>query len=173
LTTEFFHRLIPVRADTGTDEPSTPMDSEIRHRADSDARLGLIVAASPEMREVVGDILQAGHVIAVPADDAAHATVLAQRLHLNLVIIVVDGQDDEPVRTFKRCGSTAPVLALCFEREGDEPHECRARGADAVLCWPFTLADLAPVMRRLLLSRAAPIPRLSTPSPKRDRCAIQ
>ena len=173
MTTEFFHRWIPARADTRTAEPSTPMDSETQRR-DSDVRLGLIVAASPEIREVVGDILRAGHVIAVPADDPAHATVLAQRLPLNLVIVAVDGQDDEPVRTFKRCGSTAPVLALCFEREGDEPHECRARGADAVLCWPFTIADLAPVIRRLLLSRAAPIPRLSaSPAPKRDRCAIQ
>jgi DNA-binding response OmpR family regulator len=150
------------------------MDTQTRGRADSDARLALIVAASPEMREVVADVLHAGHVIAVPADDAGHATVLAQRLPLNLVITVVDGQEEDPVRAFKRSGSSAPVLALCFERESDEPHECRARGADAVLCWPFDLSELAPVVRRLLLSRAAPIPRLPTPpSGRRDRCVIQ
>lgn len=150
------------------------MDTEIRRQTDSDARLGLVVAASPDLREVVADILRAGRVIAVPADDAAHANVLAQRLPLNVVIIVVAGQDDEPVKSFKRSGSSAPVLALCFEKESDEPHECRARGAESVLCWPFALTELAPVIRRLLLSRAAPIPRLSTPpSGRRDRCAIQ
>ena len=149
------------------------MDTQTRRRADSDARLVLVVAASPDIREVVSDVLRAGHVIAVPADDATHANVLAQRLPLNLVIVVVDGQEEEPVKGFKRSGSSAPVLALCFERESEEPHECRARGADAVLCWPFSLAELAPAIRRLLLSRAAPIPRVTGPPPgRRDRCAI-
>jgi DNA-binding response OmpR family regulator len=151
------------------------MDTQTRvraERAEGDARLVLVVATSPEIREVVADLLRAGQVIAVPADDAAHANVLAQRLPLNLVIVTVDGQEEDPVRGFKRSGSSAPVLALCFERD-DGPHECRARGADAVLCWPFSLSELAPVIRRLLLSRAAPIPRLSSaPSGRRDRCAI-
>jgi DNA-binding response OmpR family regulator len=150
------------------------MDTQTRRPAEGDARLVLVVATNPDMREVVAEVMQAGHVIAVPAGDAAHANVLAQRLPLHLVIIVVAGQDEEPVKSFKRSGSSAPVIALCFEREGNEPHECRARGADAVLCWPFTLAELAPVARRLLLPRAAPIPRVSTsPSGRRDRCAIQ
>jgi DNA-binding response OmpR family regulator len=149
------------------------MDTQTRRRGDGDARLVLIVAASPDIREVVADVVRAGQVIAVPADDAAHANVLAQRLPLNLVIIALAGQDEEPVKSFRRSGSSAPVLALCFEREGDGPHECRARGAEAALCWPFSLAELAPVIRRLLLARAAPIPRTSGPSAgRRDRCAI-
>jgi DNA-binding response OmpR family regulator len=149
------------------------MDTQTRRRADSDARLVLVVAASPDIREVVADVLRAGHVIAVPADDAAHANVLAQRLPLNLVIVAVDGQEEEPVKGFKRSGSSAPVLALCFEKEGATPHECRTRGADAVLCWPFSLAELAPTIRRVLLSRAAPIPRAApTPPGRRDRCVI-
>jgi DNA-binding response OmpR family regulator len=164
---------MPVRGDLRAVEPSTPMDTQTRRRVDSDARLVLVVAASHEIREVVADVLRAGHVIAVPADDAAHANVLAQRLPLNLVIVVVDGQEEEPVKGFKRSGSAAPVLALCFEKEGEAAHECRARGADAVLCWPFSLAELAPAVRRLLLSRAAPIPRAQTPTTgRRDRCVI-
>jgi hypothetical protein len=100
------------------------------------------------MRAVLADIARADDFIAIPAADVPQATALAQRVPLSLAVIVV-GADTDAVRAFKRSGSPAPVLALCFEAPAHVPAECRVRGADGRLCWPFTVAEVVDAVRRL------------------------
>ena len=100
------------------------------------------------MRAVLADIARAETFIAVPVADVPQATAVAQRVPLSLVMLVV-GADTDAVRAFKRSGSPAPVLALCFEVAAHAPAECRVRGADARVCWPFTVADVVDAVRRI------------------------
>ena len=126
------------------------MDPLTRRRGDGPSGVVLILATNAEMRTVLADALRAEAIIAVPAVGVAHAAVLSQRLAPSLVIVVVADDDANAVRNFRRAGPSTPVLALCFEATGDGPHQCRVRGAEDVLCWPFPLGDVVEAVQRIL-----------------------
>jgi DNA-binding response OmpR family regulator len=129
----------------GLDVPETT-----RRRSEERApAMVLIIVDSAAMRAVLADVVRAQDLIAVPAADIPQALALVQMLPVGFVII---GTDTEPevVKTFKRSVSRAPVLALCFEADVHEPAQCSVRGADDLLCWPFTLTVLVDAIRRLV-----------------------
>jgi DNA-binding response OmpR family regulator len=116
-----------------------------------DTKIILVVEENVATREQLVELVRRLGFIAIPAADRESATVIARKLHVDLVILRVaeDLAVVASISELKRRRPETAVLALAQPDTLAEPL-LRSAGVDAVMPAAGALIDLAEPIRRLL-----------------------
>jgi len=113
----------------------------------------ILVVAHLELRGLLTEFLRRLGFIAVPAPDAETASVVAEKLRVDLILLhlaMAGSKDTAFLAHLKQKRPDAPIVVLCSHPNAVTESECRALGAAAVFHQPTDLRELKDVIFRLL-----------------------
>ncbi len=113
----------------------------------------LVVDAQLELRELLTDFLRRLGFIAIPAPDAETASVVAEKLRIDLILLhlaVLDSKERAFLTQLKQKRPDAPIVVLSSSTDRVPGSECQDLGAAAIFHQPADLRDLKDAIFRLL-----------------------
>jgi len=131
-----------------------------------DTKVILVVDDCAEIRDLLTQFLRGDGFVVIPVPDGASALVLAEKLHLDLMLLdlmLEDGNAINIIPDLKQRLPTTPLVIVSGYLSTETEKRCRDLGADDVVSKPINLKDLQATIFRLLRLR---IPKLAKSGPE-------
>jgi two-component system response regulator PilR (NtrC family) len=116
-------------------------------------KVALVVDDQPDVREVLSEFLRSLGLIAIPVPNAASATVVSERLELDLALVNLGRADSEGTSLIGQVRGqlpAKPIIVISGDLTPGMKEDCLRAGADEAIERPVNLIQLESLVRGLL-----------------------